>query len=404
MSGKRRLGQVLARQWIAFGLLLLAAAAAMALLLMFLLEDSFIDHQLRDVARGVDRVATARVPDRFELHAYAQAPADWRARMDGRRPGALSEFREGDGRYLHLLRGRTPAGEEFLLAYDVSDQLRVNQALAWAWPWVLAMAAVLSLLAWVLAQLFVRRVARSARGLVERIASGDSPARLDEHARAEPVAEFSELAQLAAQAWQSQLRLVERERETLAFLAHELRTPLQSARTSLALLEADRDDARAWSRLRRAQDRLARASHAILWLSSEAPVPAIASCMPARLIAGLGGEFAPLAQARGQVLRVEADEDLAWALPPEVAESVLANGLLNAIQHGGPGEVHVRADAAGLTLSNRAGDSTPGAGFGLGLSLVERLLGRFGWSVSRDEGQGVVSLRIAAPAQTQPVA
>lgn len=403
MSGKRSLGQVLARQWIAFGLLLLGAGAAMAVLLMFLLEDSFIDHRLRDVAGEVDRLAAARVPDRFELHSYSGAPAGWRARMDGRRPGALSEFREEDGRYLHLLRGRTPAGEDFLLAYDVSDQLRVNQSLARAWPWLLAIAGALSLLAWGLAQLFARRVAQGARGLVAQVAAADSPAQLDAYAHAEPVAEFSALAELAARAWHSRVQLVERERETLAFLAHELRTPLQSARTSLVLLEADRGDARAWERLRRAQDRLARASHAILWLSSQAPVPTEAHCAPARLIAGLVEEFAPLAQARGQVLRVHAPPDLAWPLPAEVAECVLSNGLLNAIQHGGAGEVELRADASGLALRNPLGDS-PGGGFGLGLSLVERLLDRFGGSLSREEREGVATLWIAMPAQTQPVA
>lgn len=404
MSRKRSLGQVLGRQWIAFGLLLLVAAGAMALLLMFLLEDGFIDHQLRGVAAGVVDLASAPMPERFELHALADAPPTWRALFDGRRPGAVSEFRHDDGRYLHVLKGRTPAGEDFLLAYDVSDQLRVNRALARAWPWLLAMAGILSLLAWGLANLFVRRISRRAQHLVERIAAGESPAGLDDHAREEPIAEFSELAQLAARAWQSRLQAVERERETLAFLAHELRTPLQSARTSLALLGADRGDERAWSRLRRSQDRLARASHAILWLASDAPVPAVASCEPARLVADLVDEFTPLAQARGQVLRVDVEEEATWGLPPEVAESVLANGLLNAIQHGGAGEVWLRADASGLWLSNPPAEAGGGAGFGFGLSLSERLLGRFGWSLSREERDRRVGLRIAPPAQTQPVA
>lgn len=411
MSGKRSLRQVLARQWIAFTLVLLTGFAAMAVLLLFLLEDSFIDDRLRDVAGDVVQLASARVPEHFTLHALEQAPAELRERMQGRRLGGIREFRLADGHYVHALAGRTPAGEDYLLVYDVSDQLRVNQALSRAWLWLLAMAAVLCLVAWLLARAFVSRISRQARGLVESIGGGtdmagpqalqtESPARLRARAENEPIAEFSELARLAADAWELRLQTLERERETLAFLGHELRTPLQSARTSLALLQDDRTNTAAWQRLQRAQDRLVRASHSVLWLASDAPPGGHQGGDVAPLLQALVDEFAPLAATRRQALVLAGPSRLHWPLPPEVAETVVANGLLNAIQHGGAGEIRIEAGDDGLRIDNpRSPEALPG-GFGLGLALAQRLLARFGWTMTREEAPTRTRLRIGTAPRT----
>jgi len=397
VNGKRSLRQVLARQWIAFALALATAFAAMTLLLLFILEDEFIDERLSSVAGGIVRLESARLPERFELHALPQSPAALAQPMQGRRPGTIDEFRLADGRYVHVLVGRTPQGEDYLLVYDVSDQLRVNQALAAAWPWLLAMAIALAFLAWLLSRLLVARIARRARGLIERIGGSPDPASLHAFAEHERIAEFSQLALWAADSWRARLQALAIERQTLAFLGHELRTPLQSARTSLALLQDDRGNEEAWRRLQRAQNRLLRASHSVLWLGSEAEPPEDACCDVGPLLAGLVDEFTSLVKARGQTLVVEVPDGLQWALPEEVAETVVANGLLNAIQHGGPGPVSMEATATGLMMENpRAPDSGP-SGFGLGLLLSERLLARFGWTLSRTETLERVRLSLASP-------
>jgi signal transduction histidine kinase len=244
----------------------------------------------------------------------------------------------------------------------------------------------------------VARIGRQARTLVARIADSPDVASLRACADRQSIREFGQLAALAADAWQSRLQALERERETLAFLGHELRTPLQSARTSLALLEDDRGNEAAWQRLRRAQARLARASHSVLWLAREGTPAAIAPCDLPALLRQLMAEFAPLAAGRDQQLRGNAPDRLHWALPLDVAETVLANLLLNAIQHGGPGVVRVDADERGLTVVNPGGVEQAAEGFGLGLRLSQRLLGRFGWHLQQDRppGQDVVT-RVLAP-------
>lgn len=403
MNRRRSLARVLAGQWIVFGLSLLAGFALVSLLLLYMLEDAFIDRQLREASRTVaEAPQAASLSSRFEWVRDDAAPPMLRQRMHGLRDGAIREFRLDDGRYVHVMASRDGEGQRVLVSYDVSDQLNVNAALAQGWPWLLLACAALALMAYVLARRFVGGVSRQAADLLARVVDADGPAQLQALAATQEIREFSELARLSAEAWESRLSALKRERETLAFLAHELRTPLQSARTSLALLNADRGNAQAWQRLQRAQDRLARASHAALWLGTAGPSSAGAGCGVAPVLASLMAEFEPLAEAKLQHFVPAIAAQVHWPMPEEVVETVLANLLLNAIQHGGPGGIAVRLEEGGLRLSNPRADAAAESGFGLGQALVQRLLERFGWALRLEDGDEHVAWVL--PAGVDPAA
>lgn len=382
MTAKRSLRQVLARQWIVFALTLFAVFATLSVLLLFILEDSFIDHRLREVAADITVTDNTRLPAGFELHERTVAPSELRAHMQDVRIGGIREFRRRDGRYVHVLAGRTTTGDAFLLAYDVSRQMRVSQSLARAWPWLALGMLLMAGCAYLLARRFLDAVSDRARTLLRSMTTDMPPEQLRQLAEDEPIHEFSALARFAAQAWESRLAALERERETLAFLGHELRTPLQSARNSLALLENDRGNEAAWARLQRAQQRLSRASHSVLWLVSAAGTEAVPRSPVTPIAEALIVEFTPLAAQRGQHLQLQADATAAWPMPAEVIETVLANLLLNAIQHGGPGAVQVVIEDNGADVDNALAAEVGPPGFGLGLVLVERLLQRFSWALT----------------------
>lgn len=391
MTRRQSLRRVLARQWVAFGLVLFAGFAAMALLLLYMLEDAFIDRRLHDLGGTLATRPGPALPARFAVHAPDAAPAAIRDGTRGMGDGRIREFRLPDNRYVHVLRTRGPDGAPLLLVHDVSDQLIVNAALARAWPGLVVIGLLLGLAAWAMALAFMRRLSRQAAVLVERIGLEGDPSRLHAYARDSAVTEFGELAGHLAEAWEARLHALARERETLAFLAHELRTPLQSARTSLALLEEQPGHVSARQRLQRAVARLARASTSILWLSGDPAAAAPSPPCPLQpLLVGLMAEFAPLATARRQTLNLDVIAPGTWPLPAEVAETVLANLLLNAIQHGAAGGIAIEMDGAYLCMRNPVAASmvtSSGAGSGLGLQLVRRILQRIGWVLvlSRDE-------------------
>ena len=387
MSHKRRLREVLARQWIMFAVVLFAGFSAMTVLLAYMLEDRFIDERLRDVGSAVDLRSRSALPAGFTLHERARITGVLGERTEDQPLGTIREFRLPDGRYVHALAMRDRRDVDFLLVHDATGQLAVNAALVRGWPWLLLIAALLVVCAWGLARRFVDRLSEQARDLVARIGEAESPEGLHALADESAVAEFSELARLNAKAWEVRQAALDRERETLAFLAHELRTPLQSARTSLALLDDRRDpDLRdedaAWLRLHRAVDRLTRASHAVLWLG-DADARTSASCRITSLLQSLVVEFTPLAATRGQSLVGLPGPDVSWPMPGEVAETVLANLLLNAIQHGSGGEIRIELQESGISIDNPLPAHPAPHGFGLGLQLAKRLLERFGWGLSQ---------------------
>ncbi len=404
VMASRSLRQTLARQWMAFATVMTSLLAGATLLLLFLLEDSFIDRRLRTMATTVIDPATtpANLPAVFRVMRWPDLPQDIHDAMAGKRIGAIAEFRRTDGRYVHVLSAKAAGGQPFVMLYDVTDELTVNHVLRDGFVYVSAFLLLSLLAANTLARLFVGRNSRHAHRLMQQVLASPDPQSMQSMAQHEPISEFRELLQLHADVWQAQQAAVKSERETLAFLAHELRTPLQSARTSLALLIDSPANTRALERLQRATERLTRASNAILWLSSQAEPPA-SRIQAAHCLAALMSEFEPLASLRGQSLQCDVPPELHWMANQDVVETMLANLLLNAIQHGCDGNILLDADAQCLRLRNPLQQNSV-TGFGLGLNIVRRLAERLGWqfTFTLTATAACSELRWAAVAEPSP--
>lgn len=385
MRRRKRLSSMLARQWTLFTLTLLIAFSAMAVLLLFLLEDQFIDARLREHASTPAHALASNIT-RYD---FAHAPEEMQLHMRSAGAKHIREFRLDDGRYVHALLLEQD-GARTVLVYDASDQLYVNRAFVHALPWLLAIALLLALMSWWLARRFIVGVIRQLDGVLGNPAAADLHASLRHLQAHAEVEEFSQLAAIAADALQANRDALEREKQTLAFLAHEIRTPLQSAKNSLALLDTSPDNPAAWQRLRRSLARLGRASHSVLWMASARSGASGERCDGRVSIDGLADEFQTMLQARGMHLQIDAPSRLHWRLPAEVAEAVLANLLHNVVLHGAPGTVHLAANDNGFEIDNPCELQTTQAGFGLGLSIVNRLLEPFGMraeaSLKRDAG------------------
>lgn len=405
MTRRQSLRQALARRWMAFAAALSLLFAGATLLLLFVLEDSFIDRRLRAVAASpaVAQGATAALPAQFRVLGWQQLADAEQRRLEGLRTGAVAEFRRDDGRYVHVLRLPDAHGRR-VLVHDVTDELTVNPGLSRGLLYALAVLALALLCAHLLARAFVAGSMRRAQALLDQVRASPDPAHLHALAEHEPVAEFAELLRLHAEVWRTRHEAVERERETLAFLAHELRTPLQSALTSLALLEESVAATPALPRLRRALSRLERTGNAVLWLSSDAAV-AGERVHAASAVEQLVEEFRPLAAVRGQSFVLRIAPELQWQGPCEVIDTLLANLLLNAIQHGDAGVIELEADGAALVVRNPvAAEATPG--FGMGMTIAQRLAARIGWRLDFECGHTDACCRLAwrsneAPASPQ---
>ncbi len=391
----RSLKRVLGVQWALFGGALLLGLCTLAAVALYVLEDSFIDARLLAAERAL---AGEREPlPQVQLWRLDAFPAAKRERLAALKPGALREFRLDKDRYVHLRALAADAEGPRFLVFNAQEEMRVSEALWRAAPVLAVLLAILLLHAAWLARRFVGRIEGAATGLLQALEREPSASSLRNAADTQPVAEFQRFGHALADALDARLAALKREEETLRFLAHELRTPLQSARLAMAAL-GEQIEAPAEARLRRALQRLERASAAVLWLGESTPVAESLDVEP--MLSTLVDEFAPLASRRGQHFVLASDADVRWALPPAGIEAVLGNLLVNAIQHGAPGAIEIQLDAERIAFRNAVPGGESHSGFGLGLELARRLLAKIEWTLVARIDRAAAELILCPMAKT----
>ena len=197
--------------------------------------------------------------------------------------------------------------------------------------------------------------------------------------------ELEEVEQVASQLQARLKRWEEAAEEEARFTreaSHELRNPLAVIGGAADLLERTAEDPQrvrvVASRIREATSALSELVEVFLWLgtprSSSSPGDGLATALvsPAQW-------FRERAVAADS-LEIIAEEE--FEAPPLLLSIVLRNFWENAERHGVPESARVTIDAHKVVIENEVepGESTSGTGFGL--SIVERIADRMGWSWS----------------------
>ncbi|MDR5866804.1 ATP-binding protein [Halomonas koreensis] len=282
---------------------------------------------------------------------------------------------------------------------DVRGELVTAIALRTLLPDLLGLPALAALLWWAIGW-GLRPLSRLARQIQNR-----DPHNLQPIA-AEPLPRELSTIVGALNRLLARLRdLRQREKRFIADAAHELRTPLAvlDLHAQNALATRDPDDRR--EALTQLRDGVARATRLVSQLltlarlepdQESAAVPQDGDLLHETREAL--AELLPLAAERGQDIRLDADEHADWRLraEPGAIQTLLQNLVGNAMHHSPAGsriDLALAAEPAALTLRvddrgpgipehqrrqvlerfHRAG---PGAGAGLGLSIVDRLVQR----------------------------
>ena len=319
------------------------------------------------------------------------------------------EFSGREGRHYHVL-NLVKTGEAPWLVAEVSQQLIVRpimpRLLRWLATWGFAMVVLSLGLAWWLARSTSAPLERLAARIL--VATPESlPARLSEGTRNDEVGALAR----GFDALLARTRdFIEREQEFTRDVSHELRTPLSVLRMSIERLQADRSVSVNIS------TQLASMLAAIVFME-QAVNTLLLLARESKREAGKPVAILPLVerwivthadwldqQALQIDLHLSPKDEI--ALPESVLQLVLANLLVNAFSHGtAGGKVIVRMQAGELTicnpaapLPNDAGDAfvkrDGSTGFGLGLSIVQRLIERRGARIVVTYVDGWTCIRI----------
>jgi signal transduction histidine kinase len=224
-----------------------------------------------------------------------------------------------------------------------------------------------------------------------------------------PADEFGYLARVLDEYHENLRRTLDRERRFIADCSHELRTPVTTLNGAVTLLrDLPADDAahdRALSRIERAGRRMERLIQTFLMIARENRVPdPTGEIAVEEIVREVVDEWRALHPAHPLVVDFEECNDARLRCDREGLAVLVHNLVGNAfchlrqgrleisLSHNQEGETILRFEDDGpglpefVELVEVSGENPPRTGYGLGLSLVERLCVVQGWQIEKRPG------------------
>lgn len=213
--------------------------------------------------------------------------------------------------------------------------------------------------------------------------------------------EVGRLAHSFAASYERIQHFLSREKRFTREVSHELRTPVTVIQGALDILELQPDNQRALGRIRRAGHEIERLIETFLLLGREENLTLSEETLDAKAVCELIIEEH---QKESPVpIHFNLTEDPQLNVLPPVFGVLLSNLLSNAVRHTDKGQIRVQLNKTALSVED-TGDGfvsdvldavgqpylNGSSGYGLGLSIVQRICQQFGWhlKVESTPGQG----------------
>lgn len=423
---RRRLRRQLLAALGIFSVLAALAFSALCLLFLYIVEDDFFDRALRREAayqrayweRHRDAAPVQHPAIRAHLEAGSLPPD-----LARRQPVRSGEYAGADGRHYHVRDLSAPGyGGPRYLVMEVGGELFVRPRLPHI-AGTLALCALVLLLLTLAGGVWLVNRMTAPLGRLVAIVGGANPDGLPQgFAASFPDNEIGALADALDQAIGRIARFIEREQRFTQDASHELRTPLtviDGAAYLLARQALPPQAAAQVERIRQAAAHMQLAVDTLLALSREdgdaawtatsfSLLPVVEACILRQAEAG---------DTEVQV-EVEIDRKVVAHCAKDAFTLLLDNFLGNAFQHA-PGRIRLFVEEGWLVVADhgpgieaglqgrigQAGVKRSGsAGFGLGLSITQRLAARAGIGIRlapRPGGGMAAALALAPQAAAQ---
>lgn len=352
----------------------------------FDLEDQIFDYQIRSSADSLAANPTALEASgevgavKIKYYVGTDEMPDWLVSLidPSWRPAAYEIFAEELGHF-HLM-VRDVGDEKLYVLLNAKPYIRSIPML----KTYLSIIAVFAGLVFLISLFFVYRMTKRVSVPLEanaaKLTEGEGLGGASELEDG-GLLELKALVQAIEQRDNRIQSLLERERQFNRDASHELRTPLAVATGAAELVEQTGVEGQAFHRLKTALTDMQHLTEGILWLSRD---PDAGSGCVARAVSEQAVE-AYRHLTRGRPVDVQVQEvgaDIRMPVPVAVAQVMVGNLVRNAFSYTDEGKVMIQIKAGemsvfdtGVGFGNADKERT---GFGVGLSLVERLCDHFG--------------------------
>lgn len=379
---------------LSFGLCLLFTI--LIFMLVYIIEDQVFVNQIKVEQAAFERVVENAKPNRIDgwspsnknikrFDSLVDLPHSLPAEAIAdivKHPGVHEYFDDDKAMFIANF-SRPNTNQPYYLVYDVKELLVVRDTKRTLFLLIggltLAIAAVSVLLA--------RRLSKSTLEPITRLSHSLKNNELD-HAVIDLANEFSEdevgvLTRELVRALEQVREAAQREYEFNRGVSHELRSPIQVAQSATELLQvfADQNPTQRidqpLARLQRSVTEMNEVCEAFLWLASDRVVESSEKCSTTELRDALGAIQARYPSA-DIVVSAESVTPIYYQLPNAVLSLVLRNLIRNAMSHGDQSQISVELQTDRIKIVNSVESMTQEhQGFGVGLSIVQRICDRF---------------------------
>jgi len=373
-------------------------------LLVYVIEDQVFVNQLKIEQAEFEKFFVSANPQRIQDWQPAsanmrlvQSTNELAGTLSGNtlrkvlaQPGVHEYFDEQHALFIaHIV----PQGSNtpYYLLYNVKNLLAVRGTKFKLFALIGGLTLLITALAILLAKWLTQSTLAPILRLSRTLQSND----LD-HVVIELANKFSEdevgiLARELALALQRVKDLATREYEFNRGVSHELRSPIQVAQSAVELLQILADEKHQTlinpiSRLERSVTEMNEIAEAFLWLASDRVLDNNDMCSVATLTNTLVSAQSSYTDAEITIKTSEDRTSFHYPMPSAALSVVVRNLIRNAVIHGTRSPIIVDLQTELISVTNKVDiNANQAKGFGVGLSIVQRICDRFNCTLYTDQ-------------------